>query len=222
MQSVGSPAVDSPLIRCVVVGDVNGGKKCLAARAQTGVFPTDPPGLSHSLLHYFGTVGQLRLFVVSPSAVAGVQKVLTAYKEPMEVRSLAYEHADVILFCFPIGTKNGNYIAACNATFKRWGAELRAVSQMRPVLLIGTMEDHLSESDRSRAHSAGVALARCIEAGGYVQCSAEQGSGVDLVMAEALRLGQVTLSYREEARKLNHRRCPTRRGRRKITPCHVM
>lgn len=222
MHGAGNPPTEPPLIRCVLVGDVDGGKKCLAVRAQLGVFPSAPPAPSHSLLHSFGSIGQLRLFVVSPNAVACVQKVLTAYKEPIDVRSLAYEHADVILFCFPIGAKDGNFMAACNAAFKRWGAELRAVSQMRPLLLVGTKEDRLSASERSRARAAGEALARCLEAGGYVQCSAEGGSGVEEVVAEAVRLGQVTLTYREEARKLNHRRCPERRGRRKMTPCHVM
>ena len=76
----------------------------------------------------------------------------------MDVRSLAYEHADVIL-CFPIGAKDGNFMTACNAAFKRWGAELRAVSQMRLLLRVGTKEDRLSASERSRARAAGEALA---------------------------------------------------------------
>ncbi len=215
-------AEEGPLIRCVVVGDARGGKKCLAVRAQSGSFPSEPPGMSHSLLHYFGAAGQLRLFVVSPSAITHVQTALTAFKEPHDVRSIAYDHADVILFCFPIGC--GDVTSACNAVMSQWGAELRYVARHTPVMLVGTMEDRLrSESARQRAYNAGLALARRLHAANYVQCSAEYGTGVDRVMNEALRLGRFALRGVEEARRRSQCRQRRRPGeRRSNVPCRVM
>lgn len=179
-------------IKCVIVGDRGVGKTSLLLSYTTG-------GISIDYMPTCFGCYSVDLWVQEKNHTLSV--IDTASQETYDIsRTLLYKNADVFVLCFSIAT-----VDSFENITERWVHEIRRYCPDTPCILVGTQTDRrgIVQEKMDKLHEKaeiilsqrkhkcistkkGKSVAKRIRAHDYLECSALEGTGVDVVFRAAL------------------------------------
>lgn len=171
-------------VKCVVLGDGGVGKTCLLLSYSTNSFPGE---------HVVTVFDHYITNVMAGNRPISLGLWDTAGQETYDrLRPLAYPQTNVFLVCFSLVEKT-----SYENVRDKWYPEVEHHCPFTPVILVGTKLDlrennGMQETERLEpiSKTEGLALAKCIGAVAYLECSALTQKGLkdvfDTVIATAL------------------------------------
>ncbi|XP_053383593.1 rho-related GTP-binding protein RhoV-like [Mercenaria mercenaria] len=168
-------------IKCVVIGDGNVGKTCLAKTYVNNSFP--PEYTNPTVYDNYTAVLTIegRRFNLALTDTAG--------KEDYDrLRPLSYPQTDVFLLCFAVDSRD-----SYDNVWEKWAPEVLHYCPSTPIILVGTkLDERESHVDRDKKfvsnYEQGVYLMKKIGARRYLECSALAQQGVTTVFEEAVKI----------------------------------
>ena len=180
-------------IKCVLVGDSKSGKTALLYTLSKGIFPTKHlPTVLNNI--NFGWIFEEYQATISFWDTPGDE-------QQEEVRSVAYQNADVILIAFSlIKLKDLNHVT------DKWYQEVQKYCPKASILLIGTNLDRrkdtpfdhnilekigneykIRKQENIIGYSRGLSIAKEIGANSYIETSAKQEIGFGEIKDQIFR-----------------------------------
>ncbi|KAG8804319.1 GTP-binding protein Rho1, partial [Serendipita sp. 399] len=170
--------------KVVIIGDGACGKTSLVMKIVTGEWHT----------YFMPTVFEISVIEVTVGGkVFELSLVDTAGQEDYErLRPIAYSGAHVVLICFCIAHPD-----SLDNVYEKWAQEVEFYCPNVPILVVGCQSDRRTEAQTLQSLSSwgqtpttpemGEAVARQIGAERYIDCSAKNDDGINMLFEQAAR-----------------------------------